>query len=139
MLNKYGFDKKETLTNLINKNGLVKTKTGLEKNGRVVFVFPKGGLSSRLKATWEFFKGADSVETLAEYASRIGAELKPTCLADMPVVKKTDVDGNSFFAGLGWVTTWLQVKDPDGGLNKSGMWPASVQMLGDGSLVVATS
>ena len=55
-LNKYGFDKKETLTNLISKHGLVSFDGDLFSGEQCVFNKPKGGLRSRLKATWLFFK-----------------------------------------------------------------------------------
>lgn len=142
MFNKYGFDKNETLTNLINVNGFEKVASGLEKDGVLVFINPKGGNKARIIATWNFFKELklmNSTSTLAEYAGSIGAELKATCLADMPVMKKKVSDGKSFFGGLGWVTEWLEVKDPNGGVNKTGLWPASVQKLSDGSLIVVVS
>jgi len=56
MLNKYGFHENETLTNLININGLTKTNKGLEKDGKLVFINPKGGNTARLIAMWNFFK-----------------------------------------------------------------------------------
>ena len=54
--NQYGFDKKETLTNLINKHNLVSVDGDLFNGDKCVFNKPKGGLRSRLKATWLFFK-----------------------------------------------------------------------------------
>ena len=54
--NQHGFDKKETLTNLINKHGLVSIDGDLFSGEQCVFDKPKGGLRSRLKATWLFFK-----------------------------------------------------------------------------------
>ena len=69
----------------------------------------------------------NKMETLTEYALRIGAKLKPTCLADMPVMKESKNDQpNNFFCGLDRVNAWLQVKDPSGGVNKSGEWPFQV-------------
>ncbi len=61
MLNKYGFDKNETITGLINKNGFTKTDHGLKKGGRLVFVFPSSGNKSRLVATWNFFKELNTI------------------------------------------------------------------------------
>ena len=55
-LNRYGFGKKETLNNLINKYGLVSVNGSLFLGCACVFNKPKGGLRSRLKATWLFFK-----------------------------------------------------------------------------------
>ena len=80
-----------------------------------------------------------NTETLSEYANRIGAELKPTCLAGMPIMKRSTSDGKSFFGGSGWVTEWLEVKDPGGGINKTGLWPASVQKLDNGKLLISVS
>jgi len=76
--------------------------------------------------------------TLSEYAQFIGAELRATCLADMPVMSESKAEGSSF-GGLGWVETWLSVKDPSCGMNKTGEWPASVQRKRDGSLIVVVS
>ena len=78
--------------------------------------------------------------TLKQYADQIGAELKPACLCDMPIMSKEDSDGKSYFGGIGWVTEWLQVKDPSGGVNKSGEWPFSVQKCShDGTLTICAS
>jgi hypothetical protein len=55
-LNKYGFNKKETLTNLIGKHSLISVNGDLFSGNACVFSKPKGGLRSRLKATWLFFK-----------------------------------------------------------------------------------
>ena len=55
-LNQYGFDKKETLTNLIGKHDLVSVDGDLFSGEKCVFNEPRGGLKSRLKATWLFFK-----------------------------------------------------------------------------------
>tara|TARA_R110002020_G_scaffold147185_2_gene322326 strand:+ start:449 stop:655 length:207 start_codon:yes stop_codon:yes gene_type:complete len=55
-LNQYNFNKKETLTNLITKHGLVSVNGDLFSGADCVFNKPKGGLRSRLKATWLFFK-----------------------------------------------------------------------------------
>ena len=57
----------------------------------------------------------------------------------MPVTVKGSSDGESYFGGSGFVTEWLAVKDPSGGVNGCGFWPASVQKLRDGSLVVSAS
>ncbi len=76
--------------------------------------------------------------TLSEYASKIGAELKPTSLSDMPIMEYAKSSGN-YFAGLGIVNEWLKVKDPSGGVNKTGLWPFSVQELGNGELVIVAS
>jgi len=54
--NQYGFSKKETLTNLINKYGLTSVNGDLFRGADCVFNKPRGGLRSRLKATWLFFK-----------------------------------------------------------------------------------
>jgi hypothetical protein len=65
-----------------------------------------------------------SIETLKEYAHRIGATLKPTCLAGMPVISESiNKQPDNFFCGDKRVSSWLQVKDPSGGINKSGEWP----------------
>ena len=65
-----------------------------------------------------------SNETLKEYADRIGAALKPTCLAGMPVMSESiNKQVNNFFCGDKRVSAWLQVKDPSGGVNNSGEWP----------------
>ncbi len=70
------------------------------------------------------------METLTEYASRVGAELAPTTLADMPVMEESkNTQLNNFFCGGCRVIAWLQVKDPSGGVNKSGEWP--YQLLED--------
>lgn len=70
------------------------------------------------------------METLTEYASRVGAELAPTTLADMPVMKESkNTELNNFFCGNRRVIAWLEVKDPSGGVNKSGEWP--YQLLED--------
>tara|TARA_R110000772_G_scaffold118673_2_gene224336 strand:- start:250 stop:498 length:249 start_codon:yes stop_codon:yes gene_type:complete len=67
------------------------------------------------------------METLTEYALRIGAELKATCLAGMPVMSAhKNSQPDNFFCGDKSVDTWLQVKDPSGGVNKSGEWPFKV-------------
>ncbi len=76
--------------------------------------------------------------TLSEYASKIGAELKPTSLADMPIIEYAKSNGN-YFDGLGMVNEWLNVKDPSGGVNKTGLWPFSVQELENGNLVITSS
>lgn len=68
-----------------------------------------------------------NIETLSEYALRIGAKLKPTCLADMPVISESiNKQPANFFCGDKRVSAWLQVKDPSGGVNKSGEWPFQV-------------
>jgi len=59
MLNKYGFDRNETLTNLIKINGFKKVPNGLEKDGVLVFTNPRGGNKSRMIAMWNFFKELD--------------------------------------------------------------------------------
>ena len=67
------------------------------------------------------------METLTEYALRIGAKLKPTCLADMPVMSESkNKQPDNFFCGCNRIDAWLQVKDPSGGINKSGEWPFQV-------------
>lgn len=67
------------------------------------------------------------METLTEYANRIGAELKPTCLAGMPVISAhKNSQPDNFFHGMNSINTWLSVKDPSGGVNKSGEWPFMV-------------
>jgi hypothetical protein len=67
---------------------------------------------------------ATAVETLNEYSLRVGAELAPTTLANMPVMKESkNTQLNNFFYGSSRVIAWLQVKDPSGGVNKSGEWP----------------
>ena len=77
------------------------------------------------------------METLSEYALRVDAELKATCLSDMPVMsahKNTQPD--NFFCGDKSVDTWLQVKDPSGGVNKSGEWPFKVLKSKSGDLSI---
>jgi len=67
------------------------------------------------------------METLTEYALRIGAKLKPTCLAGMPVMRESiNKQPDNFFCGDKRIYSWLQVKDPSGGVNKSGEWPFQV-------------
>ncbi len=67
------------------------------------------------------------METLTEYANRIGATLKPTCLALMPVMSsRKNTQPDNFFCGMDRIDTWLNVKDPSGGVNKSGEWPFMV-------------
>lgn len=58
-LNKYGFCKKETITNLIDKHGMVSVNGDLFSGYDCVFNKPKGGLKSRLEATWLFFKALE--------------------------------------------------------------------------------
>ena len=77
------------------------------------------------------------METLTEYANRIGAELKATCLAGMPVMsthKNTQPD--NFFHGMDSIDAWLEVKDPSGGVNKSGEWPFMVLKSNTGKLSI---
>jgi hypothetical protein len=75
--------------------------------------------------------------TVTEYAAKIGAELKPTCLADMPVLEvKHNSDSDNFFVGMERVKTWITVKDPSGGLNKSGTWPFVVTESDNGKLSI---
>ena len=77
--------------------------------------------------------------TLEEYAKSINAKLMPTCLADMPIVKKQPSNGK-YFIGSNVVVEWLNVKDPSGGLNGYlGYWPFSVEKLEDDSLVIRAS
>ncbi|PHR55946.1 MAG: hypothetical protein COA43_14600 [Robiginitomaculum sp.] len=77
------------------------------------------------------------METLIEYANRIGAELKPTCLADMTVMSaKKNSQPDNFFCGDKKIDTWLEVKDPSGGVNKSGKWPFNVLKDSDGMLSI---
>lgn len=54
--NQYGFDKKETISNLISKHNLASVGGDLFSGEKCVFNKPRGGLKSRLKATWLFFK-----------------------------------------------------------------------------------
>jgi len=78
--------------------------------------------------------------TVAEYAAKIGAELKPTCLAEMPVMKEFEnSQPDNFFFGGGKVKAWLDVKDPSGGLNESGTWPFVVTESESGKLRVCAS
>ena len=71
-----------------------------------------------------------NTETLNEYANRIGATLKSTCLSGMPVIKENiNSQPGNFFCGDKSVVAWLQVKDPSGGVNNSGEWP--FQLLKD--------
>lgn len=64
------------------------------------------------------------METLTEYASRVGAKLAPTTLAGMPVMRESkNTKPYHFFCGDCRVIAWLQVKDPSGGVNKTGKWP----------------
>jgi hypothetical protein len=77
------------------------------------------------------------METLAEYANRIGAYLRPTCLADMPLTSESkNTQPSNFFIGMDTVTTWLKVKDPSGGVNKSGEWPFQVLKDESGNLTI---
>lgn len=77
------------------------------------------------------------METLTEYAARIGAYLHPTCLADMPVTNTNEnTQPSNFFIGMGTVKTWLKVKDPSGGVNKSGEWPFHVLKDDSGNLYI---
>ena len=76
--------------------------------------------------------------TVSEYAKQIGAELKPTCLADMPVLNVSQASGSSF-DGYGTVEKWLTVKSPDGGLNRTGTWPFSVARDFGGKLIISAS
>lgn len=80
----------------------------------------------------------NEVLNLTEYAAKIGAELKPTVLADMPIKEITPSKGD-YFGGLGDVVTWLEVVDHSGGVNNSGLWPFSVQKLDSGKLVIVGS
>ncbi len=77
------------------------------------------------------------METLAEYANRLGAILAPTVLEDMPVIKETknEQPGN-FYLGCDPINAWLSVKDPSGGVNKSGAWPYVVVEKPNGQLVI---
>jgi len=77
------------------------------------------------------------METLTEYANRLGATLAPTVLEDMLVVResKNNQPGN-FFQGCDPVIAWLSVKDPSGGLNKSGTWPYVVVERKNGELSI---
>ncbi len=78
-----------------------------------------------------------NMETLNEYALRIGAELKPTCLADMPVMSESKNDyPDNFLCGCDKVVAWLQIKDPSGGVNKSGEWPYKVLENEQGKLSI---
>ena len=80
------------------------------------------------------------METLTEYALRIGAELKVTCLSDMPVMSANkNAQPDNFFCGDKSVDTWLQVKDPSGGVNKSGEWPFKVLKNKAGKLSIVGS
>ncbi len=66
------------------------------------------------------------METLREYASRVGAKIgtRGYCLVDMPVISESkNKQPDNFFHGDGQVLAWLTVKDPSGGVNKSGTWP----------------
>ena len=79
------------------------------------------------------------METLTEYANRVGATLKPTCLAAMPVMSAhKNTQPNNFFGAFGRVVEWLEIKDPSGGLNKSGTWPAKL-MEENGVLTVSVT
>ena len=79
------------------------------------------------------------METLTEYANRIGAELKPTCLADMPVISEhKNAQPDNFIGAFGNVIAWLEIKDPSGGVNKSGAWPAKL-MQKNNTLTVAVT
>ena len=77
------------------------------------------------------------METLSDYALRIGAYLQPTCLADMPVISASEnTQPSNFFVGMDTITTWLQVKDPSGGVNNSGEWPFQVLKSDSGNLSI---
>ena len=77
------------------------------------------------------------METLAEYAVRIGAELKATCLAGMPVMSsRKNTQPNNFVCGVDSIQTWLDVKDTSGGVNKSGEWPFMVLKSDAGKLSI---
>ena len=75
--------------------------------------------------------------TLREYAEKIGAELKPTVLEDMAVLKEDEnLQPDNFFVGCDSIKTWLEVNDPSGGVNDSGRWPFVVTKSNDGKLMV---
>ncbi len=78
------------------------------------------------------------METLTEYALRIGAKLEPTCLADMPVISESkNTQPNNFFTGCDKVVGWLQIKDPSGGVDESGEWPYQVLENYNGELSIS--
>ena len=80
------------------------------------------------------------MESLNEFAVRVGAKLKPTCLTDMPVIschKNTQPD--NFFVGMDSIVSWLEVKDPSGGLNGEGTWPFYLVKSNSGEFKIVTS
>ena len=74
-------------------------------------------------------------ETLREYADRLGAELSPTSLEGMPVVSESESNRN-FYLGCDLIIAWVNVKDPSGGVNKTGVWPFSVVEKRNGQLAI---
>ena len=54
-LNRYGFQRTQTLTELINKHDIDRRKDGLYKDERLLLSFPRGGLKSKLRSMWLFF------------------------------------------------------------------------------------
>jgi len=55
-MNSFGFDNKETITNLIFTQGLTRVGRSLFLGSKVVFVAPTGGNTTRIKAMWLFFR-----------------------------------------------------------------------------------
>lgn len=77
--------------------------------------------------------------TLSEYAKKIGAKLKPTTLADMPVLDIQENDQpENFHVGMDSIKTWLEVRDPYGGVNGDGYWPFYVLNCADGGLRITS-
>lgn len=59
-MNKYGFNKSETLTNLISKHGLTRTGNKLvNSDGVITLDCGKVGNSKRIKMMWEYFKNIE--------------------------------------------------------------------------------
>lgn len=55
-MNKYGFERSTTITQLINKYKLVKVGKDLFNGSVMVFECGAGGNTRRIKETWLFFK-----------------------------------------------------------------------------------
>jgi hypothetical protein len=69
--------------------------------------------------------------TLKEYAAQIGAELKPTNLASNEIFEIIEDRTGGFFGPYGECITWLEIKVNDGGINRTGLWPAGVYKCTD--------